>query len=70
MPECAENAAIYFDPKPPSHLAEKLASIIDDPALIQQFSMKARERSMLYDWGTTPRLTWAAIEGFASGARP
>lgn len=70
MPEFGADAVIYFDPAAPSDLAEKLTAIIDDPALAGQLSMKARERSMLYDWAATARLTWTAIENVANGARP
>jgi glycosyltransferase involved in cell wall biosynthesis len=68
MPEFAGDAVVYFDPTVPADLAAKLAAIIDDSAFIKQLSTKARERSMLYDWAKTARLTWSAIEGVASGA--
>jgi glycosyltransferase involved in cell wall biosynthesis len=62
MPEFGGDAVIYFDPSSPEELAEKLAAVIDKPAYIEELSFKARKRSLLYDWATTARLTWDAIE--------
>jgi glycosyltransferase involved in cell wall biosynthesis len=67
MPEFGGDAVIYFDPSDPEELARKLTELIDDPVRMKAFSQKALERSHLYDWGTTARLTWEAI-GKLSGS--
>jgi glycosyltransferase involved in cell wall biosynthesis len=61
MPEFAGDAAVYFDPSSPIDLADKLASVLDNPARIHELSAKASERSLLYDWNLTARRTWGAI---------
>jgi glycosyltransferase involved in cell wall biosynthesis len=68
MPEFGGDAVVYFDPANPSDLAGKLAEIIDDSVFKRRLAMKARERSMLYDWARTARLTWSEIESLAGGA--
>lgn len=62
MPEFAGDAVIYFNPSSPDELAEKLASIIDNPKWMGMLSNNASERSLLYDWNTSARLTWDAFE--------
>jgi glycosyltransferase involved in cell wall biosynthesis len=61
MPELGGTAPIYFDPSVPEELAEKLSSIIDHPARMEELSAKAKLRSQLYDWDISGRATWRAI---------
>jgi len=61
MPELAGDGAIYFDPSSPQELTDKLISIIDDPVRLLELSVKARERSQLYDGARTARITWDVI---------
>jgi glycosyltransferase involved in cell wall biosynthesis len=61
MPEFAGNAALYFDPASPSDLAEKLATVLDNPAYLGELATKAREQSLLYDWQSTARDTWNVL---------
>jgi glycosyltransferase involved in cell wall biosynthesis len=63
MPEFAGNAAIYFDPSSAQDLAEKLLGLLNHPHLLDDFARRARERSLLFDWGKTADLTWQAIAG-------
>lgn len=42
MPEAGGDAALYADPKNPSEIAQRLKSILDDPALRQQLVEKGR----------------------------
>jgi glycosyltransferase involved in cell wall biosynthesis len=65
MPEFGGDSVVYFDPKQPEDLANKLISVIDDADRMRQLSRQARERSALYDWETSARRTWKAIEGLA-----
>lgn len=61
MPEFAGDAAIYFDPKSPDQLADKLAEVLEDPWLRKELSEHALERSRMYDWHSTASRTWSAI---------
>ena len=65
MPEFGGDAAIYFDPSSPQELAEKLESIIDDPARMAELSGKALERSLLYDGSRAAQRTWELIQDCA-----
>ncbi len=62
MPEFAGDAAVYFDPRSPHELADKLASVLENPLRMKELAARAMERSLLYDWRRTARLTWKAIE--------
>lgn len=61
MPEFAGTAAVYFDPKAPSELAEALASLLDDPSAMSELARRAVERSRSYDWQRSAMATWKAI---------
>lgn len=63
MPEFAGDAAVYFDPSVPGDFAEKMASFVDDKAVMESLSAKAYARAQLYDWEKTAALTWKAIRG-------
>jgi glycosyltransferase involved in cell wall biosynthesis len=67
MPEFAGDAAVYFDPKSPDDLADKLATILDDPGRMRDFGEKAAERARFYDWASTAQKTWRAIRQLATG---
>lgn len=62
MPEFGGESVVYFDPSSPADLAEKLASIINDPAYVDMLSKKAVEHSIQYDWNKAASLTWNAIK--------
>lgn len=61
MPEFGGNAAVYFDPELPGELAEKLAHILENPAVMVEMSALAKQRSFLYDWHVAAQQTWRAI---------
>ncbi len=61
MPEFAGDAAIYFDPKSPEQLADKLSEVLGDPRLRKELSERALARSRMYDWQSTASKTWNAI---------
>jgi glycosyltransferase involved in cell wall biosynthesis len=61
MPEFAGDAVIYFDPKAPDQLADKLSEILGDPCLRKELSERALERSRMYDWQSTAIRTWSTI---------
>jgi glycosyltransferase involved in cell wall biosynthesis len=62
MPEFGGDAAVYFDPCSPQELAEKLATIIDDPVRLTELSRKALQRSLLYDGSKAAQRTWELIQ--------
>ncbi len=61
MPEFGGDSVIYFDPTSPVDLANKLASIIDNPGRLSELSKSAYQRSLFYDWDVTASQTWGAI---------
>ena len=62
MTELAGDAAVYFDPKSPEELGEKLASVLTDADQMRTLAVAADERSRLYDWSSAARVTWQAIQ--------
>ena len=62
MPEFAGDGALYFDPRSPGDLAEKLASLLDDPGRMKELAVKAENRSRLYDWESCAERTWQSID--------
>ena len=67
MPEFAGDAVVYFDPKLPEELAQKLATVLADPARMKDLAAKALERSRLYDWSVSAQATWQAIQNLVDG---
>lgn len=61
MPEFGGDAVCYFDPARPEQLAEKLKEIVEDQAQMELMGNRALERSRLYDWEHSARLTWETI---------
>ena len=61
LPEFAGDAAVYFDPRSPEQLADKLCEVLGDPRLRKELSERALERSRMYDWQSTAMRTWRAI---------
>jgi glycosyltransferase involved in cell wall biosynthesis len=61
MPEFAGDAALYFDPASPADLAEKLATVLDNPVYLGELAARAREQSLLYDWQSAARDTWNVL---------
>ena len=61
MPEFAQNAALYFDPRSPDDFANGLERLIDDVDLRGELAKKAKERSARFDWAETASATWDAI---------
>lgn len=62
MPEFGGNSVKYFEPSSAVNLADKICSIIDDHIETKKMSLKAIERSNLYDWSKTANQTWEVIE--------
>ncbi|HAM37865.1 MAG TPA: hypothetical protein DCP53_00470 [Elusimicrobia bacterium] len=62
MPEFGGDSAIYFNPRSPEDLCNKIFTIIDKPGELNGLSKKVFERSLLYDWKETSRKTWEALK--------
>lgn len=68
MPEFAGDSVIYFNPGVPSELAERLLSLLDDPALMETMASGALEQSNRFNWDATGSATWNALEAVVDGA--
>jgi glycosyltransferase involved in cell wall biosynthesis len=67
MPEFAGDAVVYFNPKLPVELAEKMAALLADPSRMIELAEKAVKQSALYDWGSTAKKTWETIRQLTGG---
>lgn len=50
MPEVYEAAAHYFNPRSPKDLAQKVAEVIDNPALKKELIAKGQQQLKKYSW--------------------
>jgi len=69
MPEFAGDAAIYFDPRSPDQIADRLSEVLGDPCRMKELSERALERSRMYDWQTTSNRTWNAIASLSRDSK-
>ena len=67
MPEFGGDSAVYFNPKSPEDLCDKILSIIDKPVVLKDLSEKVRKRSIKYDWKETSEKTWKVITDLCYG---
>ena len=65
MPEFAGEAPVYFDPKSPRDLAEKLATALADPSRMKDLAERAQKQSQNYDWDVSAHATWRLIHQMA-----
>jgi glycosyltransferase involved in cell wall biosynthesis len=65
MPEFGGDAVVYFDPRSPESLADRLTSLLQMPEEIRRLSGAAVERARRYDWTNAAHSTWRAIAGLA-----
>jgi glycosyltransferase involved in cell wall biosynthesis len=61
MPEFGGEGAIYFDPRSPGDLAEKLAALLDDAPRMRELALKAESQSRRYAWQSCAQRTWNSI---------
>ena len=66
MLEFGGDAVCYFDPARPSELADRLTLLLEDTSHMETLGRLACERSRLFDWMRSARLTWEAISGIAA----
>jgi len=57
LPEVAGDAALLFDPRDESALAEALCRLLDDPALRERLRARGLARAAEFTWERTARLT-------------
>lgn len=58
MPEFGKESVVYFDPRNPQNLCDKLLGVIDNTPMLNQLAEKAKDQSRQYDWPETARKTW------------
>jgi glycosyltransferase involved in cell wall biosynthesis len=61
MPEFGGEGALYFDPRSPSDLAEKLAALLDDAPRMRELALKAESQSQRYASQSFAQKTWHSI---------
>ena len=52
LPEVYEDAVIYFDPKKPHDIAEKISTVLDDASLQKDLAKKGYKQIKKYSWHT------------------
>lgn len=62
MEEVAGEAALYFDPKDPADIADKMMRIYKDEPLRSTLVARGLERSRQFTWARTAELVWEAVE--------
>ena len=66
LPEVAGDAALYFDPKNPVDLVEKLKDLKDNPDLRKRLIKKGAERVKQFSWTDCAEKTLKVIKSVAS----
>ncbi len=65
MPEFGGDAVIYFDPRQPQDLAQRLIELLDDPGAMENLGRRAILRAERYDWNIAARATRNALATLA-----
>lgn len=68
MPEFGGDAVDYFDPASPEEFAERVLALRGDAPRCSVLAARAVQRSLLYDWGSTARMTWKVLESVGKAA--
>jgi len=61
MPEFGQDAVIYFNPRSPSDLAEKLEYLVNNHQVIDQLKQKALAHADSFQWTVSAKQTWRAL---------
>jgi len=59
LPEVAGKAALYFDPRDPEEMANRLVHVFSDDALRDSLIEQGRQNLQRFSWAETARLTLA-----------
>jgi glycosyltransferase involved in cell wall biosynthesis len=62
LPETAEHAALYFDPKDPEDMADRMVTLTGDRDIYQTCRNKGLERAATYSWETCAEATLKMIQ--------
>jgi len=57
LPEVAQDAALYFNPRRPEEIAERILMVLKDKKLAQTLIEKGRKRALDFNWQKTARET-------------
>lgn len=61
MPEFGGSAVLYFDPKNPDELTEKMEKLLLDTDVSKSLAEKSLKRARNYSWELTAKKTWNAM---------
>jgi alpha-1,3-rhamnosyl/mannosyltransferase len=67
LAEVAGDAALLFDPRDESAIAEELRRLLDDPALRERLRVRGLARVAEFTWERTARLTLNSYAGALGG---
>jgi glycosyltransferase involved in cell wall biosynthesis len=68
--EVAGNAALYFDPRSPEHIATRMVEVITDQALADRLRELGRARAGAFSWSAAAEGTLASYRHALDGPRP
>ncbi|MGQ9630795.1 MAG: glycosyltransferase family 4 protein [bacterium] len=66
IPEVVGEAGVYFDPRNPSDIAEKILKLLSDGELREEMRRRGLERAREFDWLKTARETLSVYEELLS----
>ncbi len=61
LPEVCGNAALYFDPRQPLELVEKIKCVINDPLLQSELREKGYLHAHIFHWAIAAKTTWESL---------
>lgn len=61
LPEVCGDAALYFDPRQPQELVEKIKCVINNPLLQSELREKGHTQANKYNWYNTAKSTWESL---------
>ena len=70
MPEICADAAVYFDPKNPTEMADVMLKVITDRALTATLKINSLKRATMFSWETAISKTLHIFETEFSNYRP
>jgi glycosyltransferase involved in cell wall biosynthesis len=62
LPEVLGNTGLYFDPLSPQEIANRIESLLDNPAVFMDLALRALERSREMPWERTAQSTLELLE--------
>lgn len=61
LPEVAQDAALYVDPRDTAMISQAMMRIIHEPALRAELVEKGRRRKLAFTWDNTATLLWESL---------